>query len=323
MARVLEWWRDFWLAPADPRPLALCRILFFASMFGLNATYDFSGWPEIDPVFFHDAVFPFSQLPGEYPVPSAGVLVVLQLLWKISFVTACIGLFTRTSIWASFLLSFLLISMEDSHSMKLHHWNLVMVFIPGILCFARCADAWSVDRWLRTRRGESSEYVLSGEYRWPMEMVPFFVAAFFFQAGFSKLRVDGMELLTSRNMQNVFLQHYVVFIPGGNFVAGPDAPLFPGYLNFWVGQSAFLSKLTLLGAIVLEVAFPLAVFSRWGRILIAPPGFLMVMTFSVFIGPPHYTFLATGLFWLPWDKLLPRLVPRPRVPWPESWTKAA
>ena len=56
-----------------------------------------------------------------------------------------------------------------------------------ILCFARSADVWSVDAWIKKRRGTSSVAEDRRCYRWPIELAVFWFGFVYVAAGIAKL----------------------------------------------------------------------------------------------------------------------------------------
>ena len=88
-------WRAFWFAPAPVTNLAIARLLFFLGLTVFYLPHDFSGWGDVSPALYQPVwLFDYFGL----PVLSVHALNVIQAVWKLSLLCACIGFYTRTSI---------------------------------------------------------------------------------------------------------------------------------------------------------------------------------------------------------------------------------
>lgn len=314
MQSLVTAWNDFWFRPAPPDYLGFCRMLFFAGALVLLVPWHFAEWAQISDLFLYPT-WPF--IPLHPPVLPYGVLAVLQVVFWLSMVFGCIGLFTRPSAAVASTLMFYFQALEDSHG-KTHHFNLVMIFVFAFMAIARSGDSWSIDRWWKKRRGAAQPIAPSGEYTWPFKMVWLYTACLLFAAGVSKMRMSGIGYVTSDHLRYILLEQRAYFPEWINTTPFVNSPFFPSDMNLWLAGHPLLCKVLMAGAIVLELTFPLALFSRRARIILAPSGFLMLMSFSALIGPPHYTHLLTSIFWFPWERIFrwartlragPQLVP--------------
>jgi hypothetical protein len=230
------------------------------------------------------------------PVLSSGLLVILQIVWKISLALSCIGLFTRVSTVSSFVLGLYLLGLPHGFG-KVGHSDAIVVLVLAILALSRCGDAFSVDRWLRDKHQGGDETPVqrpqaSGEYTWPVRAVWTVFALIFFAAGVSKLRHSGLEWIFSDNMS-------VMMMRQNAFHTADVDPVVSWGLA--LAQFVWLTQLLAAGTIVLEVGYPLALFSRRARWFIVPGVFFMQVAIRLLIGPAFYQFLICNLFWVPWD----------------------
>ena len=168
----------------------------------------------------------------------------------------------------------------------------------GVLAFARIADAFSLPRLIAGRRGRVLPPVApSGEYRWPVRAVWTVMALTFFAAGISKLRHGGIEWVTSDNMAILLNQHaYQVSV---------DDPLLAD-LSLGLSGYPTLCSLMALATVVVEVGYPIALFSRRARWFFPPAMCGTLIGIRLLMGPTFPQFLLCHLFWIPWDRVLAR-----------------
>ena len=282
-----ERWRAFWFTPECPANLGICRALFYGAILLLYLPVDFASWGAVSDVFWMP-LFTFQIL--HLPVFPVAVLGALQVIWKVALACACLGLLTRFSTAIALVLGFYLLGLP--HNMgKIHHFDALLIFVFGILLIARCGDAWSLDRLIRR---DHRAPVASGEYRWPVRMVWLVFALIFCAAGLAKLRNSGLAWVFSDNMSNLLIaQQY--------FGSSPE-PLVDWGLAIaqhqWLARS--LAALTLL----LEVGYPLALFSARLRWLIVPGMLLAQIGIRVLLGPSFAPFIICNLFWVPWGRIV-------------------
>ena len=286
---LYEGWMRFWFAPKDPANLAVCRILFFGFIFLFYLPVDFALWGDVADVFWRPTFF-FGSL--NIPALSPSTLGVLQVLWKAALALSCVGLLTRVSTATAFVLGFYLLGLP--HNMgKVYHTDALLVFVFGIMTIARCADAWSVDHWWRSRKRRDAAWPAeSGEYRWPVRAVWLLLSLIFFAAGFAKTKDSGLAWVFSENMGVLLVKQQY----------GNDALVDWGvYLAQWPLLYQAMAGATVL----LELGYPLAMISRRARWLFVPGMALAQIGIRVLMGPWFPQFLLCNLFWIPWDRLGP------------------
>jgi len=189
----------------------------------------------------------------------------MDAVWKLSLVLSAIGLFTRFSNIVSFVLSIYLFGLPNSFG-KTHHLDVLLLWAFLIFSASRCADALSVDQWLRNRRGrKTTTPVLSGEYTWPIHLIWVVMALIYFEAGVAKLRHSGIWWVTS-NLMSVYLQRAQYHIT--------DAEPLSNW-GLYIAAHPMMSHLLALMGISLELSYPLALFSKRLRWIIMPSGMMM------------------------------------------------
>jgi predicted DCC family thiol-disulfide oxidoreductase YuxK len=71
----------------------------------------------------------------------------------------------------------------------------------------------------------------------------------------------------------------------------------------WIAQHKTLCKIIAGLTILLELAFPLAMFHRYARWTLVPAMFLAQVGIYLMMGVNFTQFMFAYLFWIPWDKL--------------------
>jgi hypothetical protein len=282
-------WNTFWFSPERPDNLGLCRALFYGLLLVFYAGGSWAEWAEVSPAFWFPIAL-FKRL--HIPVLSAPVLVALSLIWKASLLTSALGLFSRTSAAVAALGGFYLLGLPHNFG-KTHHFDAMVVLILGLLAVSRAGDAFSLDRWLARRRGTAADIEASGEYRWPVRAAWMVMSLVFFSAGFEKLRHGGLSWMISDNMSNLLLQH-------GYQVANENPA---GNLGLWFAQYPLLCNLLAVSTVVLEFGYPLALVSRWARVIF-PIGMCGALVgIRLLMGPTFPEFILCHVFWIPWDRV--------------------
>ena len=287
-------WTRFFFEPAEPSNLGLCRILFFGALFLFYLPQGFGAWGEVSDVFWMPiTLFRIFHL----PLLSGQLLVTLQLIWKVSLALSCVGLFTRFSTMSSVILGVYLLGLPHNFG-KIHQIDTVVVLCLGIMALARCGDAYSLDRLFRRAGRVDLPSVErsrpSGEYTWPVHTVWLMFALVFFAAGVAKLRHSGFEWIFSDSMAITLIYHHYYFSN-----AEPWVPL-----GLHLAQYGWLTRLFAASTVVIEVGYPLALFSRKARWIFVPSMVLMLVGIRALMGPtfvPQY--LICHVFWVPWDRV--------------------
>jgi hypothetical protein len=308
-------WNRFWFTPERPINLAICRLLFFALMCGFYFTAAIAPLSEVnessafwEPVWLMRGIGRLFHGAHLSLIPSAPWMLALGLIWKLSLVTACIGLFTRASTGVAFLLGIYFIALFNNYG-KAESDQLPMVFILGILALSRCGDAISVDALLRRRRG-GGPVAPSGEYRWPVRVVWVLMALMFFNAGTAKLRHSGLHWAWDEGFSLLLITRFY----------DPNPPALR--IGLFIANHLWLARLMGFGSLFVETCFPLALFTKWGRRFFPPAAFAMQLGIGVIMNIWFIHFLCAYLFWVPWDRIALRLGAR-FAEEPERRTKLA
>lgn len=305
MVSFKERWNHFWFQPASPDNLGLCRMIFF----GVTLLYslltsaeghlwhgDYSAWAQVSKAFWNPT---WLYRHFHIPVFSAALIGVLQLVWKVALGFSCIGLYTRLSTAVSFALGLYLLGLAQNFG-EVHPQDAVLVFVFLIMAFSRCGDSWSIDHLRRKAPRDSDGFketaALDGEYTWPVRMIWVLISLIFFASGLAKMRYSGLVWITSDNMALSLIWHQY-------HNSGAD-PLTSWGFN--LGRSAWLPQLLAAGTVILELGYPIALFSRAARWFFVPGSVLMLLGIVMVLGPRFYPTMFCQLFWIPWDKVAAR-----------------
>ena len=290
-------WDRYFFLPERPEPLAVCRALFCGLILVYYAGFEgFLGWRDVVPAY-HDPVGFWNLLPGHVILPD-WVMAIVAWLWRLSLLTAAVGLFTRVSLWVAFAGAFYLLGLSTGFG-KVSHSEPTVVFVLLILALSRCGDAVSLDTRLGLRR---RSHAASGEYRWPVRLVWIMMAIVFAFAGWQKVFRAGLGWMSPDSFTPLMLAHYYENAP----------PTDLGLKLAWFRPFVYLAAVS---TIVGECLFPLALFSRRARLIFVGLMFGMQVNITLLFGVYFWPFLPGYLFFVPWAWLMyDRRVPY-TLPW--------
>jgi hypothetical protein len=286
-ARFAAWFERYFLAPAHPAGLAICRIGFYGYLLYRVATHSLVLWAQAPPGLWKPVLL-FRWLPG--PIQSPEVLLVCQALLLIALACCVLGVWMRYAAPAAFVLGTLYLGLPQCYGKAAHNETLG-VLVLGVLAISYSADALSLTAWRRGRLAPAS-----GEYRWPLALVQTLMCVIFFAAGVAKLRASGLAWIFSDNMQNTLIR---------NHYTGHEPPI---TIGLWVARYPALCQALAGVSLLAECAAPLALFSRRLRWLIVPALLGMQVGIYVTMGLLFGYYWVCYLFWIPWSELVERFV---------------
>jgi len=292
---VISRWSDFWFTPTSPIDLGVSRFFFFGGVFAFYAREDFRAWGAVSDAFW----LPMPLFTVLHLTPlSPDLLGVLQVVWRIALVLSAVGFFTRTSTIVASLLGVYLLGLPHNFG-QTYHFDALLVIAMLVLACSRAGDAFSVDAWLNGDPGPER----SGEYTWPIRAIWVAMSLVFFAAGLAKLRYGGLEWITSSNM-SILLTRALYHVSDADPVTRA---------GLWIAGHPWLASAVAAAAVVTEVAFPAALFSRRARLVLVPAAVAMLVGIRLLMGPTFGGFLIANVFWVPWHALAARV---------EAWVAA-
>lgn len=272
-------WDRFWYGDGPLVRLAAFRIIVLAA--ALYAVFQFRR-----SVFQHaeggsdfvarhwNPIFAFELLGFEGLGATAAEVVYAVLL--VALALGLVGLFTRVACAVVAVLLVVWIGTAYSWG-KPHHDCIVLVFAVASLPLGPVGGRLSLDavraRWRRAARGgDPSEAPKTAPYaHLPLRITQLTAALGYFFAGASKLAIGGLSWANGYTLQGIMLEFDA---PWGEFFAASP------------GVCRFLST----GMLVVQVAFPLAIFWRPSRWFFLPMGVVFhLMTWKTMATSPFLT----------------------------------
>jgi len=289
-------WLEFWFAPAPPTTLAVCRILFFGAIFAQYLRFDVRDVSDL-PEALWMPTWLFAAF--DLPLATAPSLHWLQSAWKVALLMSCVGLATRASTLASFVLGFYLLGLPHNFG-KVNHDDAIIVLVLGVMALSRAGDALSLDATIARLRSRPRPVVASsGEYTWPLRCVWLALALVYLAAGVGKLTSSGLEWIGSNQLALLLLRSQYEYQPATAW--GP-----------WLARWPWLCHALAAATILIELSYPLALTNRRVRLLVVPSAVVMQLAIRLLIGPRFYTLLTCNLFWVPWGSVLSAMCCRRR-----------
>lgn len=277
-----------WFAPADPRGLALSRMLLFwyawpgfeVRSLGAYAEFGDSAWRPVS--FFRTF---------DLPLFNAGALQAVSLAFTVASFCALTGIAYRITAPLTALLALYVYGLPQNFG-KINHGSSLLVISLFVIAWARAADVWSFDAWFRRwRQKRPASVPHSGEYRWPLQFVLLLVVTMYGAAGVAKLTASGWDWALSDSMRLLLLRHHFTHSP-------------PTNLGVWIADFPLLCQVLALSALVLELAAPLALFGKWLRRIVLPGLALLQLSIWLLMGVFFENMIPVFLCLLPWTPLL-------------------
>lgn len=189
----------FLYSPSSAETLALFRILYLLQLTGHIASFIPNGLAHVTslPPSARQPLPFMGWLIDALPI-STGLFQVACAVTVVFCVLALVGFRTRLSlILAGIGLLFVLGVPNFFGSMKHTHF---MVWGVWFLAFSPCGDKWSVDAFLRQRRGEIRNTEAHWRYGLALKLILLQLAALYFFSGVGKLWLAGMKWGLSDNL---------------------------------------------------------------------------------------------------------------------------
>jgi len=273
-------WDRFWYPSTEPFDIGFARFLFFGWVLYSTLHRNFVVWGDLPIELFYP--MPFMKLVN-YQVVSASTLEIFQDLWRVSLFLGCIGFFTRISALVACILTTYLWTLTYGFSQEAHG-SIPLIFAMFVLAVSRSADAFSVDSLLFRTRNQTRK--ASPDYGWPARLICCIYVLMFFASAVSKIRSSGFEW-GLHALTDTFYKFRI-----------DASPARLRTIDFFLNH--FPMHLVGMGALLLELAAPLALFFR---------GVVRVIILSSLVIMQLVIFSAMGLDFRPTFSLIPFFVP--------------
>jgi hypothetical protein len=247
-------WKRFFWEPSSPRTLSLMRIITAG---GILVHFVFQ---------FPSSYVPLASLPPSARqslpligwlmdvIPISPTIFIAALALGIIFsLFAMVGLWTRFSLLMLIPLTFYLFGVPQFFG-KLNHTQ-YFVWAPIILAFTPCADVWSVDALMRKIRGMRLRTKLSFDYALGLRWFTLTFVGIYFFSGVHKLYDTGLFWALSDNPVNLLRTEWIEQFDQVPFLR--------------VDKFPWLCKVAAVAVILFELSYPLMIFSRKTRKLLA------------------------------------------------------
>jgi hypothetical protein len=284
LGRAWSVWNRFWFRSATAENLAICRILLVGSILLLRWNEDYRFVCEMASTWKPSLLTGF-LFPGG--VPGEAFIGGLQLAWKLSLVTALVGLFTRASLWLGIISGSVVMNLYFAVT-RMPHEAAPVVLCLAVLGLSRCGDAYSMDSLFRAGGTFRGRGAVGPDYRWPVMLCRLVISVVLCNAGLNKLRNGGLEWVFSDNLTQL--------------LAGR-----PGTYGTFLSQWPLFCSVLAGSVIAVEVLHPLSLFSRRAAMVLVPAGVLMIAGFWVFMGIPFFLIILLHIFWIPWVGIVDRV----------------
>jgi hypothetical protein len=149
-----------------------------------------------------------------------------------------------------------ILTYRSSWTQIFHTENLLVLHV-AVVALAPAADAWSLDRRRRARRGAPAA-APDGRYAWAVRTAAAVTVATYVLAGVAKLRISGLDWISGEQLRNQIAIDNLRKVLLGDAFAALATPLLS-----WPGLFAALAALT----VAVELGAPLAL--RGGRVAAA------------------------------------------------------
>jgi Vitamin K-dependent gamma-carboxylase len=281
-----------WSEKADPRGIALCRMLLFWHAARELDAGEYARFMNVGELAWRP--HSYFRTFGLHP-PSDATARMLCVAYAIAGFLATAGAFYRVTALLTAGLSLYLHGILQNFGKTLHTYHLFSLALV-IMAFANAADVWSVDALLRRglarlKNKEAPRVEPSVEYRWPLLFVGSTILVMYGAAGMSKLYLTGWVWALSDNFRQTLLQ--------GQFDAKP-----PTQFGVWLADYPTLCQVAALGALIIEASSWVGLVNRtlfwvWGA-------FVALLQFGIWflMGVVFGELPTMFAFFLPWNFML-------------------
>jgi vitamin K-dependent gamma-carboxylase-like protein len=286
LAALLRYQHDAWFAPADPRALAICRVVLFGDVCWSLSQDDLTAYADFAPTAWYPVSF-FRA--WSVPLLGAEGLKGLCLVATLATLAAMLGIAYRVSAPIGALAMLYQRGVPQNFGKVNHSQNLLIVAVFVFAC-ARAADVWSFDAWVGRRWARQPPPAPNGCYRWPLRFISLTIVTMYGAAGLRKLLRSGLHWALGDSFRLLLLRHHFTHSP-------------PTRIGVWIADSRWCKALA-LSALALETSSPLAMLSRRVYRVIVPSLFVLQASIWLTLGVYFRPMLPLFVCLLPWAEAL-------------------
>jgi hypothetical protein len=214
-----------------------------------------------------DLVFPVPVLAWLDGMPSSSVIVAMQVVGVVAAIAAAARRWPRAAFAVAFAAYLVLAGLRASRGKVLHN-DLLLLWMSAFFVFAPTP----VDERDRTP---------SRRYGWPVRSAIAAMACIYLFAAYHKLRRSGPSWAYGPNMEYV--------MRWGPVVGEPRLP----DLTRWVADHGVVARLSAVSILVLELSFPLVVWWRRTRPVVAAAAVVLHLGTWVLLGLDYSMWAVT------------------------------
>jgi hypothetical protein len=208
-----------------------------------------------------------------------------------------IGLWTRITIVGAVISGFYLMASPQIFGKVNHSHHLVLFGV--LLCFSPCADALSVDAYLRKRRGEGIPALAAARrYGAPLQTVMLLMGLIYFFPGIWKVSRAGLNWFTAVNLRGL--------------IARTLLESTPTHFQLWISHQPVVLVLGAFFTIIFEVGWIFAVMSRRMRPLAIVSGLIFHIVTSLILNISFWTLQCCYVALVDWGAVGSYFLPRIR-----------
>ena len=225
-----------------------------------------------------------------------GAMTAFKWLFVASLLAAAVGALTGVSTKTSAVLFLFYQGLLRSFT-HFNHDEMPAAYVLFVLAFTPCGDAFSLDAWRAGRRagvGAPQEDALV--YGYPILLMRLLLAWSYFSSALIKLRVAGLGYVNADNLTALAVTNSLDNLHDTHFRAA-----------FWLPQWREYTTGFVALALLWELLFPLAVFSRRARVVILSAGIMFHLGTLVFMNIFFPYHLALYILFIDWPATLRRL----------------
>jgi hypothetical protein len=289
MGRASELWSSYWFPETTGFRLAVCRILAVGTqllLFRPSLEYQLFLLRNNDTYIEPQALTRW--MAGILPVEvyrSPDFFQILYGVMLVAGIAALVGFFTRPSLFLFALGNWVLISHSYSYGSR-HHPAAMMCIFLMILAFSPAGRALSLDSLLRRRRAAGE--ALTAMAFWPLRLMQIMLVLMYLSAGVCKIFRGGLDWFNGYTLQAYLLQ---------------DAIRWERPLGLWLAQQHYLCIALSIGAVLLELAFVLALFWKRSVPFLLVSGALLHIGIYVTQAAPFFQLLVLYAVFIDFDRL--------------------
>lgn len=246
LAAAWSRWCTFWFAPAALADLAIARMLLCAIVLRLHGDVRVLGVGLVSAE--HWKPLPWIEALGFTRPPTVAELVWWGRATRIALASAALGFATNASLLAALGLQLVQEGFLNCFG-KTNHATVPLLYALLFFALAPCGRVLSIDAllrraWRRSRRSSAEPVERCSPYaRWPFDLLFAELAAYYFLAGFAKLRESGVLWADGATLQYYLLEKAT---PAG----------------LWLAEHVLLCGVLSVMVLAFELAWPLGVVLR-------------------------------------------------------------